>query len=321
MKALILAAGFGTRLRPFTNHMAKPALPFFNKPILAHIIEKLFYAGISEVFINLHHCPNSIRDHIHRYVPIDVKLRFNVETKILGTAGALIPFKKHLSRKTFLLVNGDILFDIALDEVIKIHASSKALSTLVLHPPSLHFGFSPIGANMKNEVTMFPYGPLKNGNYDWQGTFTGIHVIEPEIYHYITPTGYSCINSDVYPKALSDRCILHAYRHPGYWNDIGSPSQYIKAHWDGIMGKLEVGQSAMDHIHCRFIDPSIRLGTRCSIGNRVVLSKNVIIEDDASIGDDVIVWPGNRIQSGSHHQRCVVISHDNCVKMEQPYET
>src|SRR5215510_5144522 len=135
MKAMILAAGFGTRLWPLTVGRTKPALPFLNRPLIAYTIEYLKRHGVEDLIINLHHEPDSVREQIGDGSRYGVRIHYSVEEpEILGTSGALDRVRDQLDQETFLVINGKIITDIDLNEAIVTHRNRRAIATLVLLP-------------------------------------------------------------------------------------------------------------------------------------------------------------------------------------------
>ncbi len=305
--AVILAAGYGTRLRPLTETCAKPALPFFNKTILHYLIEQLKSAGIEKVFINLHYKGDSIKQAFEKQPIPNISIEYSHEPQILGTAGALGPMRSYLTNETFVMINGDIVTDINFSEMFDCHLGNQnRLATVALHTASNHLGYPQIGATTTNILSRFPYGKLKNGNAEWYGTFAGVHVIEPAIFRYLHYNSFQCINSDIYPKTLEDGNQIGAYRHDGYWNDIGNPESYFKAHQDalaiGCIPNLKQNTTKSSWIH-----ETAQIGQDTHIENNVFLYSKSCVKNNVRLGN-VIVWPGIHIENGAHHQNEILLS-------------
>ena len=144
MKAMILAAGLGTRLRPLTLERAKPAIPLLGKPLIIRLIEKLMQQGATDFRLNLHHLPHTI-ENLFQSPPWDsLPVSFSHEPRILGTAGGLKANEAFFDQGTFLMVNGDIVLEFSLEEAIAFHRDRKALATLVLYPQQEPYRHSPI---------------------------------------------------------------------------------------------------------------------------------------------------------------------------------
>lgn len=296
--AVVLAAGYGTRLRPLTTGRAKPALPFFESTILEHVLDVLEAAGIRRVIINLHHHGWTVRRNLRHRRRRALEIIYSYEPEILGTAGALVPVKHKLHDQPFVLINGDVLTDINLESAIKQHlANPGILATLVLHPLSLAMGFPSIGSSHDNVLTRFPYGLTSDEDTDWSGTFTGIHIINPDIFRYINDMPFQCINSTVYARALNAGEQLGAYRHDGYWNDVGTPARYFNAHIDVMDGRVTNTVMANPGTSHQWIHPDARIDPGTSLQGSIVVGANAVLGSHVYL-ENVIVWPDTRIRDG-----------------------
>lgn len=304
--AVLLAAGFGTRLRPLTDHRAKPSLPFFDRSLLHHLIDRLIDAGIEKVFVNLHYMGWSVRRALRLSRFRSIRFHFSPEPVILGTAGALIPIRKYLISEPFLLVNGDILTDIDLKEMMHTHQQrNDVIATIVLHPDSNHKGYPHIGASSDLKLTRFPYGPLKDGEYDWSGTFAGIHILEPDIYKFIGAKSFLCINSDIYSRVLKHGYKIGVFRHDGYWSDIGNVKHYVEAH-SHVLGNLIKVDGINPMPSGIWIHNSCRLHSETSIGENVILCPGCTTGKRSHL-KNVIVWPGIHVPDGSRYENGILV--------------
>ena len=155
MKAMILAAGLGTRLRPLTLERAKPAIPLLGKPLVIRLIEKLAQHGATDFRLNLHHLPRTIED-LFRIGPWDsLPVSFSYEARILGTAGGLKANEAFFDQGTFLMVNGDIVMEFPLEEAVAFHQQREALATLVLYPQQAPYRHSPIRIDEEGRSPQF----------------------------------------------------------------------------------------------------------------------------------------------------------------------
>ncbi|MCP4721836.1 MAG: nucleotidyltransferase family protein, partial [Desulfobacteraceae bacterium] len=220
MKALILAAGFGKRLLPYTNNLPKPLFTLNQRPVLDLAIEKLINCGCDKIFVNIHHCHEQIHAFIRQH-------RFNkliqtvYEPKILDTGGAIANVRQFMNKEPFFVINADIISDIDLKQVYKSHLASQALATLVLHDyPEF------------NKIQVDGDGFIENFN-DPTGksyAFTGIQVISPDIYSHIpNKSGQKVFSSiDVY-KALCPAKKVKAHMAENiFWKDIGTIPSYAQ---------------------------------------------------------------------------------------------
>ncbi|MBU1053511.1 MAG: phosphotransferase [Proteobacteria bacterium] len=232
MKALILAAGLGTRLLPYTEHTPKPLFPVGGRPLIDIIIRKLEAAGCEAIIINIHHLYQKIDDFIssQKYL-IPVFTRY--EPLILGTGGAIKNVADFLDNKPFIVINSDILTDINLQEVYSFHLEHNGCVTLVL----IDFEkFNNVFVSQDNLVLGFEQQQRENSlqpvcgqDYNTRLAFTGIQVIDPEIIDLIPENKFSH-SIDVYRQIIADGKQIHAYIPDKLcWNDLGTPEAYKEA--------------------------------------------------------------------------------------------
>jgi NDP-sugar pyrophosphorylase family protein len=240
MKAMILAAGFGTRLWPLTVGRTKPALPFLNRPLIAYTIEYLKRHGVEDLIINLHHEPDSVREQIGDGSDYGVRIDYSVEEpEILGTSGALDRVRDRLDKETFLVINGKIITDIDLGAAVAAHRDRQALATLVLLPNDKRERFSEVKITEDGRVSEFAGFP-ESGNPQSASPqfgrnpqsplmFTGIHVLDPGIFEYIPRGVFSDSVRDVYPKAMADGKTVAAHVADGAssWRELSTIERYL----------------------------------------------------------------------------------------------
>ena len=196
MRAMILAAGLGTRLRPFTTATPKPLLPVANRPLLEYTFALLAGAGIGEVILNAHHLADELEDGLRRLDSSGVRVSLSRERKILGTAGGPKKAAPFLENGTFLLLNGDFLVDIDLQEVVNFHRRQGAAATMVLREET----GGAIHVDSAGRIRQF-LRPERQASPEWTAAgFTGIHVLEPEVLKLIHGNTPWEINRQVYPE-------------------------------------------------------------------------------------------------------------------------
>lgn len=228
MKAIILAAGFGTRLRPLTNNTPKPLLPVGNRHLIQYNLLLLKKYGITEVVINLHYHGEKIREALGDGRKLGMQILYSEEPKILGTGGGMKMVSRFLSDGTFLAINGDILVDINLDKVVEFHRWKKAAATMVLRDDPHVEAYGAIELDSKGRIRRFLGQPGWRGETLAPYMFTGIHVLEPRILEYIPSQGFSPI-TDAYLAMLKKDERLFGYLMKGYWRDLGTPESYQQA--------------------------------------------------------------------------------------------
>lgn len=230
MKAMVLAAGYGERMRPLTNSIPKPLLPINGKPILHYTLQMLKKNGIFEVVINLHHLPDMITDAFGDGSSFGMKIHYSYEKEILGTAGGIKAAEGFLKDGTFLVINSDIVADIDIMKVLEFHKKKKAFVTMVLRHDTDADRYGAIEIDSDGRVGKFLGKPEYNGNLQLKKLmFTGIHIFEPEIFDEIPSGRYCGITEETYPKLMNKNTPIYGYEFNGYWIDIGTPERYEKA--------------------------------------------------------------------------------------------
>jgi aminoglycoside/choline kinase family phosphotransferase/choline kinase len=231
MKAMILAAGMGTRLLPFTLSLPKPLFPISGRPVLEHIIDHIYRAGFESIIINTHHLYQQIENFIRLLKhPIPIEIRY--EPKIRGTGGGIKNISDWMDEDPLLIVNGDIVFNIDLKSVYDSHRSREGMATLVLCDDP---DFNSVGVNKTGMISAIGDQPdPDNLNLTWL-TFTGIHVIEPGVLQFIPDDDFSSI-IPVYRHLIGCGKSIHAYvlTNSEYWKDIGTPQSYQQAALDQL---------------------------------------------------------------------------------------
>jgi NDP-sugar pyrophosphorylase family protein len=319
MKAMILAAGFGTRLWPLTVGRTKPALPFLNRPLIAYTIEYLKRHGVKDLIINLHHEPDSVREQIGDGSDYGVRIDYSVEEpEILGTSGALDRVRDRLDKETFLVINGKIITDIDLGAAVAAHRDRQALATLVLLPNDKRERFSEVKITQDGRVSEFAGFPesdnLQSASLQFGRNpqsplmFTGIHVLDPGIFEYIPRGVFSDSVRDVYPKAMADGKTVAAQVADGAssWRELSTIERYLTISLEFL--RREGRDTIMDE-GCEVeigatIERSI-LWRRARVCGGARLTECVV-------GDDVI------IPSGAEFRRAAIVRVDAVSLNDRP---
>jgi NDP-sugar pyrophosphorylase family protein len=297
MKAMILAAGLGTRLRPLTLETAKPAIPFMGKPIIVHVIENLLKIGVQDFRINLHHLPHTIKT-IFEKTPYDAfRVSFSMEEKILGTAGGLKANESFFDEDTFVMANGDILIDLDLDEALTFHRRSGGMATLILYPQPEPGKFPSIKINSQGRIVQFKHIHIADDAGYEDYLFTGIHILEREIFDFI-PAGCSYeINDQAYLQAIKAGKTLYGFPAKGYWNDLGEPDRYLNSHeqFTAKFSDLRRIQLGVD----TKVDSSSRLSPFVFCGSGCVLGPETVVKNS-------VLWDNVTLEQGASVMHCIV---------------
>ncbi len=237
MKAMILAAGFGSRLRPLTDHLPKPLLPIGDRPLIHYHLLLLKKYGITDVLINLHYHAEKVVKALGDGSLFGMQITYSEESTIMGTGGGIKNMQAALGDGTFLVMNGDILVDLDLDKLVLFHQKKKGVATLVLRndPDMAEYGL--IEADTNDQVRnilgkiAFRKGRLR------KRMFTGVHVMEPRVLDYIPDRKFYSI-TDAYIEMIRAGEKLFGYSTRGYWADIGVHKRYQEVHQAMKAGKI-----------------------------------------------------------------------------------
>jgi NDP-sugar pyrophosphorylase family protein len=294
MRAIVLSAGYGTRLWPLTEDRTKPAIPILGKPLVGYVAEYLAAYGIDEIVVNLHHRPESVRRALGDGSRFGVKLHYVEEPVILGTSGALDNTREFFERETFVVVNGKIITDIDLSAALETHRNTNALATLVLLPNTRRERFSVVEKEGER-ITRFGGMPVENAAGPVPLMFTGIHILEPRIFEYVPRGVFSDSVSHVYPQAIANGEVVAAHVASGKWRELSTLRRYIdisvellresgKSYVTGEDVNISESASVTDSV--LWDDVKVGAGARV---NRAVLADNVTIADREVIENAVVV--------------------------------
>ncbi len=299
MKAMIMAAGFGTRLRPLTDNLPKALVPVLNRPVLERNIEYLGSYGIKDIIINAHYHSDLIQDFTASCKIPGTNLTVSIEKEILGTGGGIARCREFLKDSTFIVINSDILTDTNLDQAAKWHLESGDPVTMIVHDcPSF------------NQIDITPDSRVKAINKNTapgRVAFTGIHIISPEIFDFLPENGYADIISEGYNPLLESGRSINAFMAVDhYWYDIGTIESYKKATLDFL--NLENKKFIKgDNTH---IDPTVALRNWAVIGNNVTIGRDAVI-------DSSIIWDNAVIEEGVHIKDSIVTQENNIVRASE----
>lgn len=230
MKAMILAAGYGERMRPITDKIPKPLLSVNGKPILDYTLKLLKKNGIHEVVINIHHLPQMIVGAFGDGSSYGIKINYSYEKEVLGTAGGIKAAEIFLKDETFLVINSDIIVNIDIKKVLEFHRKNSAITTMVLREDKEVERYGAIEIDSDGRVRRFLGRPEYNGSLPLKRLmFTGIHIFEPDIFKEIPPDRYCGITEEIYPELMKRDAPVYGYEFNGYWIDIGTPERYERA--------------------------------------------------------------------------------------------
>ncbi|EKD26035.1 MAG: nucleotidyltransferase family protein [uncultured bacterium] len=241
--AFILAAGFGTRLQPWTFQFPKPMLTILNKPVILWHIDNLIKNGIKNIIINSHHLKYKLKSLVEFYVYEklqleDLKLTILEEGQILGTGGPLYAVKDFVNEDNFFVINSDVIYQINLHDCAGFHVSHKQISTMIVRNSDKKELNQVYTDSHQNIIRVAEISFDNSKQYSKINAFTGIHVINKKIFEYVEKDKFQCIIRNVYKSAASNGCIIKAFHSNEYWIDIGDIQSYKDLHIDWMQGKF-----------------------------------------------------------------------------------
>ncbi len=334
MKAVIMAGGFGTRIRPLTVSIPKPMLPMVNIPLMEHIVNLLKEHGFDELFVLLFFQPDVIRNHFKDGTQFGVKIKYILPDSDYGTAGAVGFLRDHI-KETFLVISADLLTDFDLTSMIKFHQEKRSFATIGLISVVNPLQFGVVITDKDGKIVKFLEKP------GWGEVFsdtinTGIYILEPEIFSFIPEKIQFDFSKDLFPLLLKEKKALYGYKYSGYWRDIGDPDSYIEGHYDVFDGKVKISipgekldivgrdvrvdTGASIHRSVRF-EGVVIIGEKTTIHPNVFL-KNCVIGKDCTIEEGAyiegsIIWDKTVIKKNARTVGAVICNH--CVIGEGAY--
>ena len=222
MKAVILAGGKGTRLKPYTTVFPKPLMPINDKPILEIVIRQLKSHGFGEIIITVGHLSELIITFFGDGGKFDVKIEYSREDKPLGTAGGLGLIKKELN-ETFLMMNGDVLTTLNFSDLVSYHKRNDAIATIALNKREVYIDFGVVELDDSDSIA----GYIEKPKIEYLVSM-GVYVFDPRVLEYIRPNEYLDF-PDLIKELISNGETVKGYIYEGYWLDIGRPDDYEKA--------------------------------------------------------------------------------------------
>lgn len=285
MRAIILSAGYGTRLWPLTEDRTKPAIPILGKPLVGYVAEYIAGYGFDDIVVNLHHRPDSVRAALGDGSQFGVTLHYVEEPVILGTSGALDNTREFFEHETFLAINGKIITDIDLSAALEQHREMNALATLVLLQNTKRERFSVVETH-ERRVTAFRGMP--DNRCQTPLMFTGIHIFEPRIFDYIPRGVFSDSVVDVYPKAIANGETIAAHVGTGSWRELSTLKRYV-----------DISAEMLKERNAQF-----------------TAGKNCIVASTAQITDSVL-WDNVTVSDNARVHHCVLGDHVRVPEREE----
>lgn len=297
MKGVILCAGYGERLKPFTNFLPKPLFPILGIPIINNVIAHLKQTGVEEICINTHHLSHSISQYVTDN-SFGIKIHKFYEASLLGGAGGIGSMRDYLYQEDFIVSNCDILTNIDLKPAIEFHEKEKSVLTLILHDYPEY-----------NKITLSPYNNIVSID-DVRApnalAFTGISIMSPKVFDFMPYKEYGDIH-DTYRKLITIEKLKGYVAKGHYWIDIGTLDHYLNAHKDILVNRIEVpllcdSPGMFLNVYMgknSYISPLAQLKGFVSIGNNCKINDNVRLEN-------CVVWDNVEISEGREESNTII---------------
>jgi mannose-1-phosphate guanylyltransferase len=299
MKAMVLAAGLGTRLKPITFEVPKPMVPVLDRPVMAHIVGLLERQGFDDLIANLHWFPEVVKGYFGD------RLTYRHEEELLGTAGGVRNVRDFFGDDLVVVVSGDALTDLDLDALVERHRTTGGIATLTVKrvPDTREYGV--VLHDRDGRVNGFQEKPAPAEALSDLGN-CGIYCFSPQIFDYFPDR--DCVDwaQDVFPALLEADVPFYIHEIDDYWNDVGSLDELRQGTWDALEGRLrlEAARGAEPPDHVEVVGGPIWIGEGCQLGEGVRLMGPVVIGDRVRVGDgaslrESIVFPGTDLEPGT----------------------
>lgn len=305
IKAMILAAGAGTRLRPLTYETPKPMVPVVNRPVIHHVLDNLLRHGIREVMVNLHAHAEQVRGYCGDGSRWGLRLRYSLEPRLLGTAGAIKKVADFFKDGPFFVMSGDGLSDIDLSGMLKFHRKRKALATMAVKAVDARFEYGVTLTDASERIKGFLEKP------SWGDVFsnkvnTGIYLFEPEVLRHIPKGRFYDFGKELWPKLLKLKKPIFAYETRGYWCDVGNLSEYRKCQKDVLEGRVRINIPGRQIRKGIWAEEESRISPKAVLRPPCLIGKGCAISAGAEIGPYTVVGDGARISPKAVLKDCTL---------------
>jgi mannose-1-phosphate guanylyltransferase len=322
MKALLLAGGLGTRLRPLTEHLPKPMALVMGRPWLDHLIRHYRDQGISRFVIAVQHRKELIQSWIGDGSRYDVTVEYAEERELMGTAGAVKNAEPLLGER-FVVVNADIIHQIDLHAALRFHEQHGGAATICLTQVEDPSSYGAVDIGPRGEISAFVEKPKKE-EAPSNLVNAGVYILERRVLDHIPAGRAVSIEKETFPELIRNGCGVYGHLLKGYWLDMGTQERYRQLHWDVMDGRFPLPMSgkkmgdknvrAGEHVRIGqgvLLIPPVVLGDRVTIGDRSIIGPYAVIGNDCRIGRGVriahsILWDHCHVRTGAQLNRCIL---------------
>ena len=306
MKAMVLAAGKGTRLKPLTGVIPKPVAPVAGKPIIEYIFELLAASGFEEVHVNIHYLAQVILERYGETTVVDgMPVHFSREEWLAGTAGGVRRLADRFD-DTFVVIMGDALTDVDLREIVAFHKERGALATLALRRVEDTSQYGVVELDGQNNIVGFQEKPHPSEATSNLAN-TGIYVLEPEVLDYIPEGAFFDFANDVFPLLLEAGERFVGYEGKFYWSDVGTLESYRQAQCDVLAGEVRVCLPGRSHGDGLRLDRDAWLHPKALLEGRTIICRDAVVGREVTLSGGVTVGTGCWVHPGATVKRSVLL--------------
>ncbi|MEW9699833.1 sugar phosphate nucleotidyltransferase [Paenibacillus sp. SI8] len=309
MKAVIMAGGRGTRLRPLTCHLPKPMVPLIGKPCMAYMVELLKKHGIHEIAVTLQYMPEVIRGYFGDGRDFGVDMHYFEETTPLGTAGSVKNAHAFLD-DTFIVISGDALTDFDLGQALAYHKQKQSQATLLLAHANYPLDYGVVLMNDEGNIVKFTEKPSW-GEVCSDTVNTGIYILEPETLEHV-PYGLEFdFSRQLFPALLQEKVDIYGYISMGYWSDIGNLDQYRQTQFDMLDGKVQIDLPGKQIRPGIYVADGVETSAHARLIGPAYIGEGSRLEEGVEIGEYCVIGKNNRLSKGSLLARSVIWDHNH----------
>jgi mannose-1-phosphate guanylyltransferase len=298
MKAMVLAAGLGTRLKPITFQVPKPMVPVLDRPVMAHIVQLCERQGFDELIANLHWFPETIKSYFGD------RLTYRYEEELLGAAGGVRNAADFFGDDLVVVVSGDVLTDIDLNALVERHRSAGGIATLTVKqvPDTREYGV--VLHDEEGRINGFQEKPEPGEALSDLGN-CGIYCLSPEMFDYFPEEPFADWAEHVFPALLENDVPFYVHEIDEYWNDVGSLDQLRQGTWDALEGRLGIeATEGLPPDHVEVLEGPVWVGEGSDFGDNVRLMGPVVVGGRCTVGSgaslrESIVFPGTEVGTGA----------------------
>src|SRR5579862_7176951 len=304
MRAVVMAGGEGTRLRPLTSNQPKPMVPIVGKPCMEHILELLREHGFRDVVVTVAFLPQAIRSYFGDGEPLGLEIEYSVEESPLGTAGSVRLASDRLD-DTFLVISGDALCDIDLGKIVEFHRERGAAATIGLKSVEDPLEFGIVVTDEDGRIERFLEKP------SWGQVFsdtinTGIYVLEPEVLNHVPSEGPFDFSKELFPLLLEMGRPMYGYVCDGYWQDIGNLDQFRQANFDALDERVRLTIPGLRLRGNVWIGEGVEIDQVAGVAGPAFIGSYARVAPDASVMPYTVLGSGVTLRERSHVSRSVI---------------